>query len=124
VESASESTDQIEVRELEVFARVGVTESERAKPQRLTLTITVWSQASFDQLEDDITRTTNYSALCVMAHDFVADRSDRLIETLASELAAKMLRSFPIRKVRLELRKFVLPDAKHSAVIVTRSAPI
>jgi dihydroneopterin aldolase len=45
-----------------------------------------------------------------------------LIETLASELAAKFLQTFPIDKVRLELRKFVLPDANHAAVIVTRSA--
>ena len=122
MESASESTDQIEVSELEIFARVGVTESERANPQRLTLTITVWPKASFDRLEDDISRTVNYSGLCVTAHDFVADRSDRLIETLASELAAKLLSSFPISKVRLELCKFVLPDARHAAVIVTRSA--
>jgi dihydroneopterin aldolase len=122
VESASESTDQIEVSELEIFARVGVTETERANPQRLTLTITVWPRGSFDQLQDDISRTVNYSGLCVTAHDFVADRSDRLIETLASELAAKFLQTFPIDKVRLELRKFVLPDANHAAVIVTRSA--
>lgn len=122
MESASASTDQLEVSELEIFARVGVTESERANPQRLTLTITVWPRIPFDKLEDDISRTVNYSALCVTAHDFVADRSDRLIETLASELAAKLLNSFPIRKVRLELHKFVLPDARYAAVMVTRSA--
>jgi dihydroneopterin aldolase len=122
VESTSESTDQIEVSELVIFARVGVTESERANPQRLALTITVWPRTSFDELQDDISRTVNYSALCVTAHDFVMHRSDQLIETLAAELAAKFLRSFPIGKIRLELRKFVLPDAKYAAVMVTRSA--
>lgn len=123
MDSFSGSTDQIQVDELEVFARVGVTDNERAKPQRLTLTMTVWPAEPFANLQDDICKATNYSALCVTAHDFVAERSDRLIETLAAELANKLLQTFAIRKVRLELRKFVLPEAKHVAVIVTRTAP-
>lgn len=122
MDATSGPTDEIQVDELEVFARVGVTENERAKPQRLTLTITVWPAESFEKLQDDITNATNYSAICVTVRDFAAERSDRLIETLAAELAAKLLHTFAIRKVRLELRKFVLPDAKHVAVIVTRTA--
>jgi dihydroneopterin aldolase len=122
VDSLPGSTDQIQVDELEIFARVGVTDNERAKPQRLTLTITVWPREPFANLNDDITKATNYSALCVTARDFVSERSDCLIETLASQLAGEMLRTFAITKVRLELRKFVLPDAKHVAVIVTRTA--
>ncbi len=114
--------DEIQVDELEVYARVGVTENERAKPQRLTLTITVWPVEPFEKLQDDIANATNYSAICVTVRDFAAERSDRLIETLAAELAAKLLHTFAIRKVRLELRKFVLPDAKYVAVIVTRRA--
>lgn len=118
----SESTDQIQVDELEVFARVGVTDAERAKPQRLTLTINVWPTEPFEKLHDDISRATDYAVLSVTVRDFVSGRSDRLIETLASELAAKLLRTFAIRQVRLELRKFVLPEAKHVAVIVTRTS--
>lgn len=122
MDSPAGATDQIHVEQLEVFARVGVTESERLNPQRLTLSITVWPKESFENLQDDITKTTNYSALCAVARDFASERSDRLIETLVSELAAKLLRSFAIAKVRLELRKFVLPDAEYAAVIVTRMA--
>jgi FolB domain-containing protein len=122
VDSPTGVTDQIHVEQLEVFARVGVTESERMNPQRLTLSITVWPKESFENLQDDITRATNYSGICAVARDFVAERSARLIETLASELARKLLQSFAIEKVRLELRKFVLPDAEHVAVIVTRVA--
>jgi dihydroneopterin aldolase len=121
VDSPAGATDQIHVEQLEVFARVGVTESERTNPQRLTLNITVWATEPFDNLHDDITRTTNYSAICAVARDFASSRAARLIETLATELAAKLLHSFAIKKVRLELRKFVLPDAAYAAVIVTRS---
>jgi len=115
-------TDCIRIKQLEVFARVGVTENERAKPQRLTLTITVWLSESFENLQDDITRTVNYSAICAVARDFLSEHTHKLIETAVAELAAHLLGTFPIRKVELELCKFVLPDARHVAVMVTREA--
>ncbi len=115
------STDQIHVEQLEVFARVGVTENERANPQRLMFTITVWPTEAFDNLQDDISRTVNYSAVAVTAHDFIRERSHKLIETLAAQLATHLLQVFPIQKVQIELRKFVLPNAKHVSVTVTRS---
>ncbi len=117
------SADCIRVDQLEIFTRVGVTENERANPQRLTLTMTVWPRRRFDDLEDDIANTANYSAICAVARDFAAAQSDRLIETLAAGLAEKLLQSLAVSKVQVELRKFVLPDAECVAVIVTRTAP-
>ena len=122
MDKPSSVTDQIHIEELEVFARVGVTENERANPQRLTLSLTVWPSAGFQNLQDDITSTVNYSAIAVTACDFLRGNPAKLIETSATELAAHLLRTFPIQKVQLELRKFVLPDAKHVSVSVTRAA--
>jgi dihydroneopterin aldolase len=45
-----------------------------------------------------------------------------LIETLADRLATHLLKSFPIQKVTIELRKFALQDAKYVSVTVTRTA--
>jgi dihydroneopterin aldolase len=115
-------TDCIRVEELEIFGRVGVTENERANPQRLTVTISVWPRKGFDGLEDDIARTVNYSAICVAVRDFAREHTRKLIETLVVNLATHLLEQFPIHRVEIELRKFVLPDAKHVAVIVTRTA--
>jgi dihydroneopterin aldolase len=121
---ATPAEDQIHIEQLEIFARVGVTESERASPQRLTLTISVWPDKSSENLEDDITQTANYSAICAAARDLARDRSTNLIETLAARLASHLLQNFPIRKVQVEIRKFVLPDAKHVSVTVTRRASL
>ena len=118
---AGDVSDSIEIEELELFARVGITETERANPQRLTLTITAWPRTQFKDLEDDIGNATNYSAICAVARDFARSRTNHLIETLVRELADELMRAFALEKVRLELRKFVLPDAKHVSVIVTRS---
>ena len=117
-------SDRIRIEQLEVFARVGITENERANPQRLTLTITVWPNEKFENLEDDIIRTVNYSAICAAAREFVRDRTDKLIETVAAHLASHLLEVFPIQKVQIELRKFVLQDAKHVSVTVTRAAAL
>jgi dihydroneopterin aldolase len=117
-----EAADQIHIQELEIFARVGVPEEERATPQRLSLNITVWPSEPFDNLHDDIGMATDYATVCAVVRDFAATRADRLIETLAGQIAEQLLKRFAIRKVHLELRKFVLKDAKYAAVIITRTA--
>ena len=116
--------DAIHIDQLELFARIGVTDTERANPQRLTVSITIWPKEQFDFLNDDLTRTIDYSAACVAIREFAAARSDKLIETLAAALAEHLLRRFPIQQVRLDLRKFVLADANYAAAIITRSTSI
>ena len=120
----SAERDAIHIEQLEVLARVGVTNNERASTQRLTVSITIWPEDQFDSLHDDIARAIDYSAVCTAARNFVATRSDKLIETLAASLAEHLLGTFPLRQVRIELRKFVLPDAQYAAAIVMRSASI
>jgi dihydroneopterin aldolase len=112
--------DAIHIQELEIAARVGVPDEERAKRQRLTISITIWPKVSFSELRDQLAETVNYSAVCRQVKAFVSGRADRLIETLAEEIAAELLRRFPIAQLRLELRKFVLPDAKYVAVRIAR----
>jgi FolB domain-containing protein len=116
----AEIGDAIHIQDLELEGRVGVPDEERAKPQRLTLSITIWPSGGFRQLDDELGKTVNYAEVCREVKHFVSGRTDRLIETLAEEIAAELLRRFPIAQVRLELRKFVLPDAKHVAVRITR----
>jgi 7,8-dihydroneopterin aldolase/epimerase/oxygenase len=118
----SSAGDKIHIQELEIFARVGVSDQERAEPQRLAVNITFWPRVSFRDLEEDITRTIDYSAVCEETRRLAAGRSDRLIETLAGEIADHLLRTFPARGVTVEVRKFALPDAQYAAVVVNRTA--
>jgi dihydroneopterin aldolase len=73
-------------------------------------------------LADHIERTVNYSTVAEETKNFLRDQSVSLIETLAERLASHLLKSFPIQKVTIELRKFVLRDAKYVSITVTRSA--
>ena len=86
----------------------------------ITVTITAWPKAGLHALGDDIGGTINYSGIARFVRDVVDERRDKLIETLAEKIAERLLRDLPIRRLRIELRKFVVPDAAYVAVIIMR----
>ena len=122
MDSPAAVSDSIHVDQLEVFGRVGVTENERSNPQRLVITMTVLLRDNFESLADDIERTVNYSALCAAVRELVRAQSPKLIETLVANLAAHLLENFAIRKIDIELRKFVVPDTEYVSVALSREA--
>lgn len=115
---------QIHVEQLKVLARVGVAQAERAKRQRLVLNITLWPARDLRDIQDAIGRTVDYFALCQEAKRFLAGQAPKLLETLANQLAAHLLGKFRIRKISVEVRKFVLKDAAYVSVTVTRRASL
>jgi len=117
-------SDRIHIEQLEIFARVGVPERERASAQLLTVSITFWPQHHTRDSEDRIDKTVNYSTVAEAARNFARDQSVNLIETLADRLASHLLANFAVQKITVELRKFVLSDAKHVSVTVTRSPSV
>ena len=110
----------VRIQELEVQAQIGVPEEERVSPQRLTFNLTFWPIRAFGALQDDIGRAVNYATVCEETKKFVGERRDRLIETLADALARHLLEKFEIRKITVELRKYVLPETSFVSVTVTR----
>jgi len=116
--------DEVHIDQLEVSTHIGVPEQERAAPQRLTVSISFWPYQQTPDLADKIDQTVNYSAVAEETKSFVRDQSVNLIETLADLLAAHLLKTFPIQKVTVELRKFPLQDAKYVSATVTRTASV
>jgi len=112
--------DAIHIEQLEVFARIGVPDEERAASQRLVLNITFWPTHNGPGKGDDIARTVDYAAVCAETKSFVQGRSDRLIETLADGLANHLLEGFKMQRITIELRKFILPEVEFVSVTVTR----
>jgi 7,8-dihydroneopterin aldolase/epimerase/oxygenase len=110
--------DRIHIEQLEVRGRVGVPDSERAQLQPLSLNVTLWPKIA--ELQDNIANTVNYSAVAECVKEFVSQHDYKLIETLAEEVAAHLLVQFSSRKVEVEVRKFVLPDANYVSVTAVR----
>ena len=114
--------DEIHVASLELRVHIGVTERERAEPQRLTVSLTMRLRDGFRALDDRIEGTINYSAVCAVVRELAAHGEPRhLLETLAEDIAAAILTGFPAcAEVDVELRKYVLPDTDYVAVRLTR----
>ncbi len=112
----------IAVRGLEVTASVGVPDEERAVPQRLLLDLRF---AAADQpllLNDDIAWTVDYHAVSVRVADIAREKPRRLIETLAEEVAARLLEEFRLRWIEVSVRKFILPNTEWVAVSIRRES--
>jgi dihydroneopterin aldolase len=112
--------DQIIIRSLELSAHIGVPDSEREAPQRLTATLCLEPTNDFRELDDSIARTVDYYAVSKAVQALARERPRKLIETLAEEIAMSVLQQFQVRSVELELRKYILPDTEFVAVRVRR----
>ena len=113
--------DKIIIADLEVFYRVGVPDEERARPQRLLLTITMDVDFGRAVSSDCLDRTIDYHAVSQRLLQFGENREWKLIEKLAAEIADSLLRGFAPCAVRVEVKKFILPQARFVAVQVERS---
>src|SRR5262249_13988 len=75
-------SDRIHIEQLEISARIGVPEKERATPQRLTVSISFWPYYERRDLSDKIDNAVNYSTVVEETKNFVRKQSTNLIETL------------------------------------------
>lgn len=116
--------DTILVSDFEVFYRVGVPDEERARPQRLLISLEMEPRGGFGSAAavDDLGRTIDYYAVTRRLLALGDGREWRLIETLAVEIAGWVVQDFGAVRVLVEVKKFILPEARHVAVRVERSA--
>ena len=113
-------SDLIHIKELELLARLGVPDDERATPQRLALNLMIEPVRDFRALADRIENTVDYFVVAQTVQTLAAAKPRRLLETLAEEIANEVLARFPVRAVAVELRKFILPDTAFVAVRLRR----
>ena len=115
------SASRISIVDLEVFYRVGVPEQERAKPQRLLVTLDLEFDFTAAAVSDRIEKTINYQAITDDLLKFGDNRSWKLIEKLAADIADMVLKRYQPGSVRVEVKKFVIPQARYVAVMLERT---
>ncbi len=113
----------ISIVDLEVHFHIGVPDEERAKPQRLLVTVDMEFDFSAAAQTDAIADTINYYNVAQALLRFGEGRSWRLLEKLASDIASRVLADYRPTSVRVEVKKFIIPQARFVAVnLVRRSA--
>ena len=115
--------DVIHIHDLEVFYRVGVPDTERATPQRLLLDIQLHLDFRAAAASDDLSKTINYFEVTQRLLKFGENREWKLIEKLAEDIARMILADFRPARVRVEVKKFIIPQARHISVAIERPAP-
>ena len=114
--------DTITINDLEVFYCVGVPDEERAKPQRLLLTVEMSHDFRVAATEDELGDTIDYHAVAQRLKSFGDGVHWKLIETLAVDIAQMILEDFKPQSVTVEVKKFIIPEARCVSVRVTRSS--
>jgi FolB domain-containing protein len=111
---------RISIVDLEVFYRVGVPDQERAKPQRLLLTVDMDFDFSGAAKTDDIAGTIDYFTVSQRLLKFGERREWKLIEKLAADLADAVLSEFKPQSVTVEVKKFPIPQAQYVSVQIKK----
>jgi 7,8-dihydroneopterin aldolase/epimerase/oxygenase len=111
---------KITIVDLEVFYCVGVTDEERAKPQRLLVTVDLNFDFTSASVSDRIEKTINYQNLAEDLLKFGEGRSWKLLEKLAANIADVTLAKYKPQAVGVQVKKFSIPQARYVAVSLTR----
>jgi FolB domain-containing protein len=113
---------KIIIEDLALFLHVGVPDEERARPQRVLVSIELEHDFSAAAVSDDLARTIDYHAVARRVTSLGEARSWKLIETLAWEIAGICTEEFGARSVLVTVKKFILPETRHIAVQVRRQS--
>ena len=111
---------EILISGLRARANIGVPDKERAEIQELEFDLCIRTALAFDRMEDTLSKTIDYALVCQRVSEIAAEKPRNLIETLANEVAGKILAEFDAVSIEVELRKFILPETRHVAVRCTR----
>ena len=112
--------DTIVIRDLGVLSHIGVPDEERANAQRLMITVEMRGDFSRACATDDIQHTINYYDVSRRIVALCQEQTYRLLEKLAEDIARIVLNEFGALETTVEVKKFILSDARYVSVRINR----
>ena len=112
---------KISIVDLEVQYCIGVTDQERAQPQKLLLTVEMSLDFSAAALTDRVEKTIDYKRVADDLLQFGQGRSWKLLERLVSNLADRILSEYEPESVFVEAKKLVIPQARYVSASLSRA---
>jgi len=112
---------KITIYDLEVFYNVGVTEEERAKPQRLLISVEMDFDFAAAAASDRLEKTIDYFEVVQRILKYGEGRNWKLIEKLANDITDLVIGQFRPQQVTVEVKKFSIPQARYVCANVTKA---
>ena len=115
--------DRLELSDVEALCRIGVTDEERATPQKLWFDLAFPIDARAVAKTDRIGDALDYAAIVEEARAYCRLRNFHLLETVAEGLAFRLLELTSAAWVHVRAKKRALPGVGYAAVDVLRRRP-
>jgi dihydroneopterin aldolase len=113
--------DIIFLRDLKIDTVIGIYDWERCIRQTVSLDLEMAADIARAAASDRIQDTLNYKAVAKRVIEFVRESQFQLVETLAEQVAALVLREFDVPWLRLTVNKRgALRGARDVGVIIER----
>ena len=103
--------DKITIEGINVLGHHGVDEAERQVGQRLIIDLELFLDLAAAIAGDDIRRTVNYEAVCSLVEEVAGEEEFLLLESLAADIADRVLDKFGPTVVVVRVKKVNLPIA-------------
>lgn len=119
-------SDHVFVEGLRVPCLIGVAEWEHHAPQTLVADLALEFDLGLAGRSDALGDALDYAAVCGVVRRVACSRHHHLLETLAEEIAATLLASFPgARAVRVRLAKpGAVPGSAAAGVEIDRRSEV
>jgi len=102
---AEKVPDKLSLSGINLHPRIGVSPGERRFPQLCRADVTLWGEFIAAASADSLDKALDYRSILAKVVETAHDREYNLIETLAYQIARAVLRSFPVERVRVKVRK-------------------
>jgi len=108
--------DKIFVRDLEVEALIGIYDNEKANQQIVIINADAWYHPAPD-LDDQYSKAICYESIIRIASEEAKSGHVNLVETLAENIASRVLEIDRIQKTRIKIEKPEAINHAHSVCI-------
>jgi dihydroneopterin aldolase len=116
-------SDLITIDGLEIWPHIGWPDDEREHPQLLRLNVVMKVRSITDAArEEDLAQTVNYFEVAEGLKALATAKPRRLIETLAEDCADYVLTRYPVKRVTIEVEKYILTDTRAVRLKIERKA--
>ncbi|MDX2098495.1 MAG: dihydroneopterin aldolase [Leptolyngbyaceae cyanobacterium bins.59] len=109
--------DCIHLSEIRCYGFTGALPEEQVLGQWFEVDLTLWIDLSKPGQSDNLDDTIDYGSVAMVVQKLVKTAKFALLERLATVIAEKILRSFPVHQVRVRLTKVSAPIPNYTGKV-------